>query len=149
MLDTFNFACASTAQNVKMQARLSNKGQTDLHKGRTSVCLARGSNDMITSMVSTNQPRDKVSDPKGKYNVRLSKSNLTRILNGLTAGGSEAAVVIQVSTSHMCTDLFTTSTLPLHMLLLLPRANQINSHVLSVVVNTSLTDALFFQMQSF
>ena len=42
---------------VKMQARLSNKGQTPLHEGRTSVCLARGSNDMIMSMVSTNQPK--------------------------------------------------------------------------------------------
>ena len=47
--------------SVKMQARLSNKGQTSLHEGRTFVCLARGSNDMITSMVSTNQPRD--NDP--------------------------------------------------------------------------------------
>ena len=42
---------------VKMQARLSNKGQTALCEGRTSVCLAHGSNDMIISMVSTNQPR--------------------------------------------------------------------------------------------
>ena len=43
-----------------------------------------------------------VSDPKGKHNVRLSKSNLTRILNGVTTGGNEATIVVQVSTSHMC-----------------------------------------------
>ena len=46
---------------VKTQARLSNEGQTALYEGRTSVCLARGSNDMIISVVSTNQPRD--NDP--------------------------------------------------------------------------------------
>ena len=45
----------------KSQARLSYEGQTALHEGRTPVCLARRSSDMIISMVSTNQTRD--NDP--------------------------------------------------------------------------------------
>ena len=60
-----------------MWARLSNKGQTAHCEGRTSVCLARGSNDVIMSMVPTNQPRD--NDPASAHfrltqHVRLSQS---------------------------------------------------------------------------
>ena len=54
----------------------------------------------------------KVSDPKGKCNARLSKSNLARILNGVTTGGNEATIIVQVSTSHMCTDLRNPKVLP-------------------------------------
>ena len=58
-----------------------------------------------TVMPTIERASFKVSDLKGKHNIRLNKNNLTRILNEITAGGSEATIVIHVGASHMYTDL--------------------------------------------
>ena len=97
---------ASGRSDIKSDADLMKATRQLLIEKVIAPCAIETSGDRTATIEPTiDQASFKVSDPKGKCNVRLSKSNLTRILNGLTAGGSEAAVVIQVSTSHMCTEL--------------------------------------------
>ena len=81
------------------------KSDTDLMRAMRRLLVERviapvaseTSGDKANAIVPTiDRASFKVSDLKGKHNIRLNKNNLARVLNELTAGGSEATIIYRI-----------------------------------------------------